>query len=120
MRNPEADKTDAFDKRLRAYAAGAGAAAAGLLAFAPPAPAEIVVVPAHATLGYDSGFRIDIEGTTALTFIDKFRRSSSGYCVTASLVGECAFGCRGDRLWLAAARSSPPQVRGCDRARTSV
>jgi hypothetical protein len=85
-------ETETFEKRLRAYAAGAGAVAAGLLALAPPAAAEIVVVPAHATLGYDSGFRIDIDGTTALTFIDKFRRTSSGYCVTASLVGSAPSG----------------------------
>jgi hypothetical protein len=71
MRNAHAPgtETESFEKRLRAYAAGAGAVAAGLLAFAPPVAAEIVVVPAHATIGYghDKTFAISIEGTTPFT-----------------------------------------------------
>jgi hypothetical protein len=69
MRNAQAHstETETFEKRWRAYAAGAGAAAAGLLAFAPPAAGRIVVVPAHVSLG-STPFPIDIEGTTVFTF----------------------------------------------------
>jgi len=61
-------RREALEKQWRAYAAGAGAAAAGLLAFSPPAAAEIVVTQAHAIL-FDSStpFLIEIDGTTEFT-----------------------------------------------------
>ena len=70
MRNAQvhSTETETFEKRLRAYAVGAGAVAAGLLAFSPPAAAEIVVTETHVTLVGNSGpFLIDIEGTTEFT-----------------------------------------------------
>ena len=70
MRNAQAHGTgtEAFEKRLRAYAAGAGAAAAGLLALSPNAAAEIVVTQTHVFLEkHSSPFPISIEGITEFT-----------------------------------------------------
>ena len=95
MRNAQAHstETEAFEKRLRAYAAGAGAAAAGLLAFSPPAAAEIVVVPAHHTIGPYTSFPINIDGTTALTLtIPSLRSTTFPYCVSEILFATAASG----------------------------
>jgi hypothetical protein len=92
MRKAHSTKTETFEKRLRAYAAGAGAVAAGLLAFSPPAAAEIVVVPAHVYLG-SNPFPIEIEGATALNLTNPFFDSSTfGYCVSADLFATAASG----------------------------
>jgi hypothetical protein len=85
-------ETEAFEKRLRAYAAGAGAAAAGLVAFSPPAAAQIVVVQAHVYLG-SSPFPIEIDGTTAISLTNQPIPSSPfGYCVGATLFATAASG----------------------------
>ena len=91
MRNTQENntETETFEKRLRAYAAGAGAVAAGLLAFSPPAGAEIVVVPAHAYLSLHP-FPIEIEGATAFTLVNTGSRGT--YCVDDSLFATAASG----------------------------
>ena len=94
MRKPQAHSTDAeaFEKRMRAYAAGAGAVAAGLLAFSPAAMAEIVVVPAHVYLG-SNPFPIDIEGTTGLTLTNQpIPKTPFGYCGGSTLFATGASG----------------------------
>jgi hypothetical protein len=94
MRNTQAHstETEAFEKRLRAYAAGAGAAAAGLLALAPPAAAQIVVVPAHVSLG-STPFPIDIEGTTVFTLTNApWPKTPWGYCAGADFSATAASG----------------------------
>ena len=96
MRNAQAHstETETFEKRLRAYAAGAGAVAAGLLACSPPASAEIVVVPAHVSLGQGSSpFPINIEGATEFTLSNKVGTTSPlQYCRYDSLVVKAASG----------------------------
>jgi hypothetical protein len=96
MRNAQVYRAgnEAFEKRLRAYAVGAGAVAAGLLAFSPPATAEIVVVPAHVSLGQGgSQFPINIEGATEFTLLNKFGTTSPlQYCRYDSLVVNAASG----------------------------
>jgi hypothetical protein len=85
-------ETETFEKRLRAYAAGAGAVAAGLVAFSPPAGAEVVVVPAHVYLG-GNPFPINIEGTSAVTLTNQPIISSPfGYCGGATLFATAASG----------------------------
>jgi|HubBroStandDraft_5_1064220.scaffolds.fasta_scaffold2457088_1 hypothetical protein len=71
MRNAQAHstETETFEKRLGAYAAGAGAVAAGLLAISPSAAAEIVIVPAHVTIG-SVPFLIEVEGKTEFTLFE--------------------------------------------------
>jgi hypothetical protein len=64
-------KNESLEKRLRAYAAGAGAVATGLLAFSPLASGEIVVVPAHVTITRGSApFAINVGGTTEFNLGD--------------------------------------------------
>lgn len=64
----DSTKTESFEKRLRDYALGAGAVAAGLVTFSPPAAAKVVVIPAHVTLEFGSApFPISFEGTTEFT-----------------------------------------------------
>ena len=85
MRNAQAHSTgtEAFEKRLRAYAAGAGAVAAGLLAFSPNAKAEIVVTQTHVTLERDSSpFPISIEGATQFTLSNHGGPYTSSFFVT--------------------------------------
>jgi hypothetical protein len=106
MGNAQAHRTDAcerltkprhpetLEKRLRAYAAGAGAVAAGLVASASLGSAEIVVVPTHVTVLPYSSFPINIDGTTALTLaIPSIRRTTTThYCVEESLFATAASG----------------------------
>jgi hypothetical protein len=69
---------EALEKRLLAYAAGAGAVAAGLLSSAQPAEAEIIFTPTHVTLQPGQSFAIDIQGTTEFTLTDRL------YVITGS------------------------------------
>jgi hypothetical protein len=96
MRNAQAHstETETFGKRLRAYAAGAGAAAAGLLAFSPAAMAKIVVIPAHVSIG-SSPFPIDVEGTAEFTLVKRFSiytTFTGGTCGLDVLFGNAASG----------------------------
>lgn len=96
MRNEQAQstETEAFERRLRAYAAGAGAVAAGLLGLSSPATAEVVFVPAHALLWTGSSpFPIDVEGATAFTLtIQPIPKTTFGYCVGGTFYATAASG----------------------------
>jgi hypothetical protein len=107
MRNTQEHRseTETFEKRLRAYAAGAGAAAAGLLAFSPPAAAEIVVVPAHTSIGSNDKFLIEIEGTNEFTLNDVRgfgRYSAAGYLAATAATGAGVVGHGGNNPQAAA------------------
>jgi hypothetical protein len=94
MRNAQVQstETETFEKRLRAYAVGAGAVAAGLMAVSPPAVADIVVVPTHIAVGPYSSFPINIDGTTALTLNIPSIHRSTVYCVSENLFATAASG----------------------------
>lgn len=62
---------ESLEKRLLAYAVGAGAVATGLLSLSQPAAAEIIFVPTNVTLQSGSSFAIDIQGMTEFTLTDK-------------------------------------------------
>src|ERR1051326_6157349 len=108
MRN--SPKTESFEKRLRAYAAGAGAAA-GLLALSPPADAEVVVVPAHVTIGIDGYFPIIIEGTTEFTLFYKFyeKYGWSGSLLVDATLGASVVGLSGQDVALRFGQAIGPQ-----------
>lgn len=87
MSNARAQSSDGqtFEKRLWAYVAGAGAAAAGLLALSPPSMAEVVVTQPHAFLANGgSSYVIGISGTTEFTLANN---SFSGYDVDSESLG---------------------------------
>jgi hypothetical protein len=69
---------DTLERRLFAYAVGAGAVAAGILPLSQPAAAEIVVVPTKVTLGSGSSYVIDIGGAAQFTLLDRL------YVITGS------------------------------------
>ena len=78
---PKSTKTnlnDKLEKKLFAYAIGAGAVATGLIALAEPAEAEVVFVPTNVHLDSNQSYAIQIEGTTEFTLTDKL------YIITGS------------------------------------
>ena len=84
-------ETETFEKRLRAYAAGAGAVAAGMLALAPSSMAEVVVTQPHALLANGgTSYVIAISGATEFTLANNsFHRT---YTASQSLVVSAASG----------------------------
>ena len=93
IRNARAHSTETFEKRLRTYGAGAGAVAAGLLALSPDAMAQIVVIPTHVSIGDNSEFPIDIQGTTEFTLVNRdVWDSTTGGCLIARLIANPASG----------------------------
>jgi hypothetical protein len=76
MRNAQ---PDSLEKRWRAYAAGAGAVAAGLMVLSPSSMAEVVVTQPHAYLATGgSSYVIGISGTTEFTLANNVFPSSYG------------------------------------------
>ena len=69
--NTRTNLNDNLEKKLFAYAIGAGAVATGLIPLAEPAQAEVVFVPTHVHLNSNQSFAIDIQGTTEFTLTDK-------------------------------------------------
>ena len=69
---------DKLERKLLAYAIGAGAVAAGLVPLAQPAEGEVVFVPTNVHLQPGKSFAIDIQGMTEFTLTDKF------YIITGS------------------------------------
>lgn len=64
--------SESLYKRLNAYAATAGAACAGMLGAAQPAPARVVYTPAHVAFRPGTGYSLDVDhnGTTDFFFSD--------------------------------------------------
>jgi hypothetical protein len=57
--------SDSLHQRLNSYALAASAAGVTLLALAPPAEAKIVYTPAHARIGLNKQYNLDLDGMPA-------------------------------------------------------
>jgi hypothetical protein len=69
-----------FGQKLDRYAVAAYAAGVSLLALAQPAEAEIIYTPAHASIGFNANYNIDLnnDGVTDITLREAFGNTSSG------------------------------------------
>jgi len=60
--------TPALNRHLSTYALAASAAGVSLLALAQPSEAEIVYTPAHATIGRDGSYKLDLTNSGKVDF----------------------------------------------------
>jgi hypothetical protein len=71
--------------RLNAYAIAAGAAGVSLIALAPPADAEIVYTPTHATVGRNGSYGLDLNNDGIVDFMIRETAGTQAFGTTQEL-----------------------------------